>query len=141
MSIFLKKVNSEPAGPDSPDRLHFIPAKLSRDSPADVHSYFDRFTEEATKNSEILRNSLRGRPLTGQQMVVPATFQGVVYTERKRPLNDDTDRVFQSRTTFDQFTYWNYDKNPTRNDAFAQALQWLEISDVLHAPEEPVIDK
>ena len=71
-------------------------------------------------------------------MVLPPNWQGVVYVERKRPLNDETDRVLQPKSTFDSFTYWNYDKNPSRNDAFTQALQWLEISSVLHSPEPPV---
>lgn len=135
MSIFLKK--AETTNTPCPDQLHFIPAKLNKDSAADVEKYFDQFTEELAKGSDILSNSLRGHPVIGAKMQVPEGWQGVVYTERKRPLNDDTDRVFQQKSTFDNFTYWNYDKNPSRNDAFTQALQWLEISDVLHAPEKP----
>lgn len=136
MSIFLK--NTDNTENPCPDSLHYIPAKTNKDSVADVGMYFEQFTEEVaeTGDTKILTNSLRGRPLTGAKLTLPDGWLGVVYGERKRPLNDDTDRVFQQKTTFDQFTYWNYDKNPSRNDAFAQAQQWLEISDVLHAPEK-----
>lgn len=133
MSIFLKK--SDNTDSPCPDQLHFIPAKVNKDSAADVEKYFDQFTDKSS-TGDVLNNSLRGRPIVGAKMNVPDGWQGVVYVERKRPLNDDADRVFQQKATFDSFTYWNYDKNPSRNDAFAQALQWLEISDVLHAPEE-----
>lgn len=37
---------------------------------------------------------------------------------------------------FKEFTYWNYDKIPSKNDAFEKALDWMELSDVLHEPLE-----
>lgn len=133
MSIFLK--SSDSADTPIPDRLHYIPARVNKDSAADVAKYFDQFIDESSAGGD-LNNSLRGRPIIGAKMDIPEGWQGVVYTERKRPLNDDVDRVFQQKTTFDSLTYWNYDKNPSRNDSFKQAMQWLEISDVLHAPEK-----
>lgn len=134
MSIFLKTAESTES--PCPDQLHFLPARLNKDSAADVEKYFDQFTEETSSGCELLSNSLRGRPVVGAKIQVPEGWQGVVYTERKRPLSDEVDRTFHQKATFDKFTYWNYDKNPTKNDAFAQALQWLEISDFLHAPEK-----
>lgn len=139
MSIVLKK--SEISETPSSDHLHFIPARINKDSAADVENYFDKFIEQSAEGSEILHNALRGRFLVGQKMDVPAGYQGMVYVERKRPLNDDTERVFQPKNSFNNFTYWNYDKNPSRNDAFTQALQWLEISEVLHAPEKTDVTK
>lgn len=134
MSIFLKK--SEKKDDECPDQLHFVPAKVNKDSAANVQEYFEQFAEEAAAGSDLLSNSLRGRPINGRKMSVPEGWQGVVYVERRRPLNDETDRVLQQKTTFNDFTYWNYDKTPSRNDSFAQAIQWLKISDVLHAPEK-----
>lgn len=135
MSIFLKKTENHDN--PCPDQLHFVPAKVNKDSAANVQDYFEQFVEETAKGSDLLSNSLRGRPINGRKIDVPEGWKGVVYVERKRPLNDETDRVLQPKTTFDNFTYWNYDKTPSRNDAFAQAIQWLTISDVLHAPEKP----
>lgn len=137
MSILLKNSDAAPATPTS-ERVHFIPARLNKDSAADVDKYFDQFTE--AQSSDILTNALRGRPMIGAKMDIPEGWVGAVYSERKRPLTDDVERVFHQKTTFDSLTYWNYDKNPSRNDAFTQALQWLEISDVLHAPEKPTAE-
>lgn len=135
MSIVLKEPeNSESLSTES---LHYIPVKVNKDSAANVEKYFDQFIDK-NPESDVFTNALRGHPVIGAKMELPKNWQGVVYQERKRPLSEDADRTFHKKGTFDSFTYWNYDKNPSRNDAFAQALQWLEISDVLHAPENPL---
>lgn len=83
----------------------------------------------------MLRNSLRGFPLVGKELSVPNNYKGVIFTEKKRPLLDDQDRIFQFKTAFENFTYWNYDKIPSRNDAYLQAMDWLEVSEVLHCED------
>lgn len=30
--------------------------------------------------------------------------------------------------TFSQFTYWNYDRIPSKNDALAAALDWVDVA-------------
>lgn len=62
MSIFLKKVDS--IENEGTDLLHYIPAKVNKDSAADVENYFEQFTENIAEGTDILQNSLRGRPVS-----------------------------------------------------------------------------
>jgi len=32
---------------------------------------------------------------------------------------------------FSQFTYWNYDRIPSKNDTFMAALDWIDIAKVV----------
>lgn len=33
--------------------------------------------------------------------------------------------------TFSQFTYWNYDKIPSKNDSLVAALDWIDIAEAV----------
>lgn len=79
----------------------------------------------------VLRNSLRGFPLNGCQFKVPESYQGVIFQENHRPLDENDDRTFKVSGTFNEFTYWNYDKNPSENDKLKQALQWNEFANAV----------
>lgn len=57
-----------------------------------------------------------------------------MFQETKRPLSADEDRNFSFAGAFKQFTYWNYDKIPTKNDPLEKALDWMELSRALHDP-------
>lgn len=138
-----------------PAKIHYIPATIRGDGPAKVEQYFDPYTEELEDKSTFvlncnsyptpflkililfvvaLVNALRGFPLRGKHFTLPAGFNGVIFQETKKPLSADEDRNFSFAGAFKEFTYWNYDKIPSKNDAFEKALDWMELSQVLHEP-------
>lgn len=73
-------------------------------------------------------NALRGYPLKGVDMKVPASTQGIVLCENESIKAEEAERELKFGGKFSQFTYWNYDKNPSENDGFRKALHWLEVS-------------
>lgn len=46
-------------------------------------------------------------------------------------------RDFFVQSAFKEFTYWNYDRDPSKNDALTQAVDWINIAKVLHEPLPP----
>lgn len=81
--------------------------------------------------SLVFTNALRGYPLRGVKFSVPEGYQGVIFNENKKPLNEEAERNLKATGTFKSFTYWNYDKIPSRNDALAKVVDWMDISDVV----------
>lgn len=77
------------------------------------------------------KNALRGFPLDGCTFKVPEHFQGIVFQETQRPMEENARRTFKVCATFDEFTYWNYDKEPSENDQLKQALIWSDFANVV----------
>lgn len=78
-----------------------------------------------------MTNALRGFPLAGCKLTVPKTHEGVIFQESHRSLGEDVDRNFKIKAVFNEFTYWNYDKIPSKEDKLNQALQWNEFADAV----------
>uniref|UniRef100_A0A182IRE6 Uncharacterized protein n=1 Tax=Anopheles atroparvus TaxID=41427 RepID=A0A182IRE6_ANOAO len=132
MSINLK-VNCEDVESSlkDPMKLHYIPATIGGDGPANLEKFFTPYTE--TLPGGILQNALRGYPLLGKQTTLPEGYTGVIFQETKKPLSSEDDRTLTFGGAFREFTYWNYDRNPTRNDPYEKALNWLQLAEVLHS--------
>ncbi|XP_065089848.1 uncharacterized protein LOC135711032 [Ochlerotatus camptorhynchus] len=113
-------------------KIHYIPATIHGDGPAKVEQYFECYTD--VLDDKTLVNALRGFPLRGKHFTLPTGFNGVIFQETKKPLSTDEDRNFSFAGAFKEFTYWNFDKIPSKNDAFVKALDWMELSQVLHEP-------
>lgn len=78
-----------------------------------------------------LSNALRGFPLDGCKFSVPEPFHGVVFQEMNRPLEENAERTFKVNGVFKDFTYWNYNKEPSENDQLKQALQWNDFANAV----------
>lgn len=72
-------------------------------------------------------NSLRGYPLIGGAFALPDTHRGFVITPAK---SDSATMKISGK--FEDFTFWNYDLNPSKNDSLRQAMDWMDISKALH---------
>ncbi|XP_055533276.1 uncharacterized protein LOC129723227 [Wyeomyia smithii] len=116
----------------NPPNIHYIPATIRGDGPAKVHQYFNSYTEEL--EDETLVNALRGYPLRGKHLNLPDGYSGIILQETQKPLSEHEERKFTFGGAFKQFTYWNYDKIPSRNDPLVKALDWIKVSQVLHEP-------
>lgn len=79
----------------------------------------------------VLKNSLRGFPLNGCKFQVPESHRGIIFQEDQRPLDENAGRTFKVRGIFNEFTYWNYDKQPSDNDKLKQALVWNNFAKVV----------
>ncbi|XP_061401601.1 uncharacterized protein LOC133337390 [Musca vetustissima] len=133
MSITIE-VNSSQINKDKLD-MHFLPANIKGDGEANVEQYFTAYTR---KENGFLTNALRGYPLQGETKKVPETFKGIVLQETRKPLDEEAERILRVKGAFKEFTYWNYDKIPSASDGYSQALQIVEIADVM---SEPISEK
>lgn len=78
-----------------------------------------------------LKGSFRGYPLNGKVMQLPNGYVGLVLHESVKPNTDKEDRKFYIVNNFDSIVYWNWDKEPSKNDALDQALTWIDIAEVV----------
>lgn len=55
----------------------------------------------------------------------------MTFVENKKTDSESKNRNLYCTGTFSQFTYWNYDRIPSKNDAFSAALDWIDIADAV----------
>lgn len=51
--------------------------------------------------------------------------------ENKKADTENKERNLYCTGTFSQFTYWNYDRIPSKNDTLVAALDWVDIAKVV----------
>lgn len=95
---------------------------------ANVGRYFDPYSR---MDQGYLSNALRGYPLQGEVLKVPESYRGLVLQETRKPLDEEADRTLRIKGTFEELTYWNYDKIPSLSDGYKQALQLLNLAEVV----------
>lgn len=112
--------------------LHLMPCKIHGDETAKVSSYFKPYIRKT--DGEHYECSFRGYPLQGRKITIPSGYKGLTFAENKKD-NESKKQNLYCTGNFSQFTYWNYDRIPSKNDAVAAALDWIDISEALHSPE------
>lgn len=128
MSITVEINNKQLNTADNQLNLHYLPVKIQGDGHANVEKYFHPYTH---KEQGVLSNALRGYPLQGEVLKVPEGYKGLVLQETRKPLDEEADRTLRIKGSFEEFTYWNYDKIPSLSDGYKQALQVLKLADVV----------
>ncbi|XP_071578590.1 ribonuclease H2 subunit C [Temnothorax nylanderi] len=118
---------------DRDAELHFMPCKIHGDETANVSSYFKPYIRRIDEG--YYDCSFRGYPLQGRKVDVPAGYRGMMFTEAKKADTENKERNLYCTGTFSQFTYWNYDRIPSKNDALAAALDWVDVAKALHSSE------
>ncbi|XP_076677109.1 ribonuclease H2 subunit C [Andrena cerasifolii] len=113
--------------------MHLMPCKIHGNESANVSSYFTPYVQKI--DDENYNSSFRGYPLQGKKITIPSGYKGITFLERKKPEVENVERNLYSTGTFSSFTYWNYDKLPSKNDALAAALDWIDIAEALHSTE------
>lgn len=51
--------------------------------------------------------------------------------ENKKTDAENKIRNLYCTGTFSQFTYWNYDRIPSKNDSLVAALDWIDIAEAV----------
>lgn len=64
-------------------------------------------------------------------MNLPENLQGVVLRENEKLQVDGAERDLKFGGKFNKITYWNYDKNPSENDAYKKAMHWMKVSEAV----------
>uniref|UniRef100_A0A182P356 Uncharacterized protein n=1 Tax=Anopheles epiroticus TaxID=199890 RepID=A0A182P356_9DIPT len=133
MSINLKLRSKDvESSLETPIKIQYIPASIEGDGPANLEQFFTPYTECQPD----------GRyPLQGKVTTLPDGYTGVMFQETKKPLSEDDDRTLTFAGAFREFTYWNYDRQPSRNDPLAKALNWLQLSEVLHGEDADELEE
>jgi hypothetical protein len=67
----------------------------------------------------------------GKVISLPKGYEGIVAQETVKPMTEGVERNIHVMHTFTSFTYWNWDKPPSLNDALLSALDWIDISDAV----------
>ncbi|KAG6804501.1 ribonuclease H2 subunit C [Apis mellifera caucasica] len=113
--------------------LHLMPCKIYGDEFANVSSYFTPYIHKM--DNEHYNSSFRGYPLQGKKITIPFGYKGIIFFERKKTDIENIERNLYLTGTFSHFTYWNYDKLPSKNDALRAAIDWIDIAEALHSTE------
>lgn len=67
----------------------------------------------------------------GKVVSLPKGYKGIVAQETMKPLTESAERNIHVMHTFTSFTYWNWDKPPSLDDALLSALDWIDISEAV----------
>lgn len=67
----------------------------------------------------------------GKIVPLPNGYRGIVAQETVKPMTEGAERSIHVTHTFKSFTYWNWDKPPSLNDALLSALDWIDVSEVV----------
>ncbi|KDR10639.1 ribonuclease H2 subunit C isoform X2 [Zootermopsis nevadensis] len=113
--------------------IHYMPCQIHSDGEANVSKYFKPCISKQDGNDDVLCSSFRGYPLMGKIVPLPNGYRGIVAQETVKPMTEGAERSIHVTHTFKSFTYWNWDKPPSLNDALLSALDWIDVSEVLHS--------
>ncbi|XP_066589607.1 ribonuclease H2 subunit C [Prorops nasuta] len=114
--------------------LHSMPCKIESDEPAKVSAYFEKYICNGREKN--LDASFRGYPLKGYKVNVPSNYKGLTFLENKKTKIKFSGRALHCTGNFSNIVYWNYDQTPSKNDAFAAALDWIDIAEALHSSDD-----
>ncbi|XP_059162022.1 ribonuclease H2 subunit C-like [Physella acuta] len=119
----------------SKGNCRYIPCRIHFDGKAKVSDFFQKtICDESSNGNKELAATFRGRPLNGVEVNLPSGFTGLVLKEHHKRTTEDEERKLIATHSFDKFTHWNLDKQPTSDDLIQRALQWVDISSALHKP-------
>lgn len=65
----------------------------------------------------------------GIESKLPENMQGLIFRESEKLKIDEAERLLKFNGKFEKFMYWNYDKNPSENDAFRKAFHYLKLAE------------
>lgn len=126
-------------------QIQSVPFKILADCDARVNEFFQSAVQKKQDKSEwnylksvhlfifykALTASFRGRPLNGTNITLPKGYAGVVFHESIAPFSENEERRFHIIHNFDSLVYWNFDRTPSQNDKFLQAINWIDIAEVV----------
>ncbi|XP_071449804.1 ribonuclease H2 subunit C [Hetaerina americana] len=115
----------------SHEDVHFMPCRIHTEGQHRITEYFKPYLKYS-KTGEV-KVSFRGHPLHGKILNLPKNYIGVI-AEGGKCVDSGTRNLYVT-STFSSMTFWNWDKPPSKNDAFYKALDWMEIAEALHSSD------
>ena len=121
--------------------VHSVPCRVRVEDGLKNASVDSYFTSSIGQREDGLTASLRGRPLRGVELEIPANYAAVVLkdTGHSSDPHDQTTRELTESETVSSVHYWTLGSTPAPDDRLPQALAWTHISQALHTPL-PVTD-
>nr|CAD7443168.1 unnamed protein product [Timema bartmani] len=89
----------------------------------------------------VLKASFRGYPLEGKVITLPSGYKGIVVQESLKRQVEGVERNVHLTHTFKSLTFWNWDRTPSRNDAFIAAFDWIDLANALHSPCDTIVTR
>ncbi|CAG9763502.1 unnamed protein product [Ceutorhynchus assimilis] len=118
-------------------KLQSVPFRIHADCDAPVSTFFEPYVQTGKNDNDKNPNltaSFRGYPLKGRKIELPEGYVGVLLHESSRPSREKDERNFYVVNKFKDMVYWNWDKIPSKNDAYLNVLDWIDVAEVLHSP-------
>ncbi|KAJ8308404.1 hypothetical protein KUTeg_013278 [Tegillarca granosa] len=135
MNVTVINTNSYSSVENDSTRCHLMPCEIQYDGEAKATEYFEpSIRNKDTPAGSFMTSSYRGRPLLGDVVKVPEGYVGIVVKETNKVYTEEEDRDLNVTHRFKEFVHWNLDKEPSDDDKIKQALQWINLSKVLHRP-------
>lgn len=69
--------------------------------------------------------------MRGTKLELQQNYQGAILHESVKPVTENEERKFYITHKFNNFTYWNWDKMTSKNDMIQQAMDWIDIAEVV----------
>lgn len=112
---------------------YFVPLiKRKKDKSEEVWDEVDGDKKTVATNKDLPLESLftasfRGRPLEGCQVQLPEGYKCVAASKEPKS---------EAGGEFNKFTYWNWDKQPDKEDSIQRAFQWIAVAKAIHDDSE-----
>ncbi|XP_042226890.1 ribonuclease H2 subunit C-like [Homarus americanus] len=120
--------------------IQYLPCNIEYDGKADINKFFNIYVDEEVtgdgkEEKTGLKGMFRGYPLRGCVAKVPEGYKGVVLKETRPTLSADEDRTMRGVCQFKSFTFWNWDREPSRGDRYQQAMDWIDVANAIHGSD------
>ncbi|XP_024359456.1 uncharacterized protein [Physcomitrium patens] len=125
-------------------RIHLLPCGTNYTGPAPVEDYFKIKAAGSNEDGIVMEEAaFRGRKLMGSRLPLPEGFCGFVLKKvigsnnengkiKVKSLEKDGFDVWKADAMFGEFSYWNHDTLPTKDDSIRSVMEWLPVSAALH---------
>ncbi|KAA3678990.1 ribonuclease H2 subunit C [Paragonimus westermani] len=115
---------------------HWLPCRIDADGlEADVQSRFIQSPTDSISftGHPILKANLRGRPLLGTKLSLPAPYTAVVVHSDGHQLEDDEPARISAGSKIEEIVLWNLSVEPKASDRIPSALLWLQLANLVHS--------
>ncbi len=118
---------------ESEHELQFIPASIDFNGSEKINDFFTKFIRKAEDGKGHLEATFQGRPLDGEVIDLKSKgLEAVVLQSGVAMNNAAEDKSVRVIKRTEKLTYWNYDRIPSEQDRFQQALNYVQLAKAFH---------
>ena len=121
------------AGSRQEATVHSVPCRIRVENSFQVAPVDSYFTSSIHEREKGLTASLRGRPLQGIELPIPADYSAVVLKEISDSASHENRQLVEQENV-SSIHYWTLGAMPASDHRLPQALAWTGLAQSLHAP-------